>query len=150
MGFLSHHLPGRRFVPGGSRNGARQDAIVTTGLVAFASLLPLLPSTSPMPVLVLLGLLLGLPAGTLVAAPAAVLTPAYRGPGLGQFYTWSTRAWPCCRPPPDGLEDRLGHPAALHFAAVVVTMSLAAFFLARRVAAHPRHRPPPERALDWQ
>jgi MFS family permease len=67
----------------GSRN-----ALLVASCLAFAALIALLWRGSPVPpTLVALGLVCGLPAGSIMSLPARVLAPATRALGMGLFYT---------------------------------------------------------------
>jgi MFS family permease len=67
----------------GSRN-----ALLAASSLAFAALIALLWRGAPvMPTLVALGLVCGLPAGSIMSLPARVLAPATRALGMGLFYT---------------------------------------------------------------
>lgn len=67
----------------GSRNG-----LLAASSLAFAALVLLLWWGSPvLPTLVALGLVCGLPAGSIMSLPARVLAPATRAVGMGLFYT---------------------------------------------------------------
>lgn len=48
----------------------------------------LLPSTDPVPVLLVVGLFLGLPVGVIVSMPTSVLPSESRAVGMGVFFTW--------------------------------------------------------------
>src|SRR5688572_23050669 len=58
----------------------RPAAVVTVGLVAFAVALALLPYVPPLPTLLVIGILAGLPAASLVGAPAEILRSETRAP----------------------------------------------------------------------
>lgn len=67
----------------GSRN-----TLLAASCLAFAALIVLLWRGSPVPpTLVALGLVCGLPAGSIMSLPARVLAPATRALGMGLFYT---------------------------------------------------------------
>jgi len=69
------------------RTGSR-NAILAASCLAFAALILLLWQGSPvLPTLVALGLVCGLPAGSIMSLPARALAPATRAPGMGLFYT---------------------------------------------------------------
>jgi MFS family permease len=66
----------------------RPGLLLVAGCIVFAVLMALLPrSNEVFAVLVLLGLVCGLPAGPIMSLPAAVLQPATRAIGMGLFYT---------------------------------------------------------------
>ena len=69
------------------RTGSR-NSILAASCLAFAALVLLLWRGSPvLPTVVALGLVCGLPAGSIMSLPARVLAPATRAPGMGLFYT---------------------------------------------------------------
>ncbi|MEW6633023.1 MAG: MFS transporter [Pseudomonadota bacterium] len=69
------------------RTGSR-NAILAASCLAFAGLILLLWQGSPvLPTMAALGLVCGLPAGSIMSLPARVLAPATRAPGMGLFYT---------------------------------------------------------------
>lgn len=63
------------------------NAILLAGITIPGICLLLLPTFAPVPLLVLFGLLLGLPVGIIVSLPAAVLRPEVRAAGMGVFFT---------------------------------------------------------------
>jgi MFS family permease len=66
----------------------RPGLIIVAGCIAFAMLMILLPrSSSVVAVTVALGLVCGLPAGSIMSLPARVLQPATRAIGMGLFFT---------------------------------------------------------------
>jgi MFS family permease len=99
--------------------------LVATGLLGFTVTLALLPYGSPVLMLIVGGLVGGLPAGALIAAPASVLRPQSRGPGMGLFYT-VYYAGTAVLPPVSGwLQDVFRGAAAVESAAVMVVLTLA-------------------------
>jgi cyanate permease len=95
------------------------------GCLGWAACLLLLPAMPTLPLLILLGVLQGLPVGVIMAMPAEALRPESRATGMGLFYTWlylghaglpSLAGW---------WQDRLGGPAAaLAFAAALLLACL--------------------------
>jgi MFS family permease len=74
-GFLADHI-------------GRPGLIIVAGCVVFAMLMILLPrSGAVVAVTVALGLVCGLPAGSIMSLPARVLQPATRAIGMGLFFT---------------------------------------------------------------
>jgi MFS family permease len=66
----------------------RPELIIAAGCIVFAALMILLPrSDSVVTVTVALGLVCGLPAGSIMSLPARVLTPGTRAIGIGLFFT---------------------------------------------------------------
>ncbi len=119
---------------------ARPEVVVTLGLVAFTGGLAVLPYAPPWPTLIAVGLLAGLPAGTLAAAPTAVLRPESRGAGMGLFYTGYYVGMALLLPVPGWLQDVLGRSAALYFAAAAVLAALP-FYVAFRAMSSAREGP---------
>ena len=113
---------------------ARPESVVIVGLLAYAGGLAVLPYAPPWPTLIAVGLLGGLPAGTLVAAPTAVLRPENRGAGMGLFYTVYAVGMALLPPVAGWLQDALGRSAALYFAAAAILATLP-FYLAFRALA---------------
>ena len=103
---------------------ARPDVVVTLGLLAFSGCLVALPHAPPWPTLIAVGLLAGLPAGTLVAAPTAVLRPENRGAGMGIFYTGYYAGMALLPPVAGWLQDMFGRYAAVYFAAAAILAAL--------------------------
>jgi MFS family permease len=67
---------------------ARPGLIIVAGCIVFATLMILLPrSSAVIAITVALGLVCGLPAGSIMSLPARVLQPATRAIGMGLFFT---------------------------------------------------------------
>ena len=67
---------------------ARPGLIIVAGCIVFAMLMILLPrSSAVIAITVALGLVCGMPAGSIMSLPARVLQPATRAIGMGLFYT---------------------------------------------------------------
>jgi MFS family permease len=103
---------------------ARPQIVVTVGLLTFSGALVALPYATPWPTLIAVGLVGGLPAGTLIAAPTSVLRPKSRGPGMGLFYTCYHAGMALLPPIAGWLQDVFGRSAAVHFAAVAILAAL--------------------------
>lgn len=114
---------------------ARPDVVVSLGLLAFTGGLVMLPYAPPWPTLIAVGLLAGLPAGTLAAAPTAVLRPESRGAGLGLFYTGYYVGMALLPPVAGWLQDVLGRSAALYFAAAAILAALPFYIAFRALSA---------------
>ena len=114
---------------------ARPDVVVTLGLLAFTGGLMVLPYAPPWPTLIAVGLLAGLPAGTLAAAPTAVLRPESRGAGMGLFYTGYDVGMALLPPVAGWLQDVLGRSAALYFAAAAILATLPFYIAFRALSA---------------
>jgi MFS family permease len=66
----------------------RPQTILAIGCIVFALLMAILPrSNAVIPIVVALGLISGLPAGSIMSLPARVLQPGTRAIGMGVFYT---------------------------------------------------------------
>jgi MFS family permease len=66
----------------------RPGLIIVAGCIVFAMLMLLLPrSGAVIAITVALGLVCGLPAGSIMSLPARVLQPATRAIGMGLFFT---------------------------------------------------------------
>lgn len=102
----------------------RPSAVVTVGLVAFAVALAQLPYVPPLPTLLVIGILAGLPAASLVGAPAEILRSETRAPGIGLFYTWYYAGMALLPGFAGWLQDALGGAAAVQFAAATILMTL--------------------------
>lgn len=100
------------------------DRLVTLGLLPYALALGLLPYVPPGPPLTVIGILAGLPAAVLIAAPAAVLTSGNRGRGMGLFYTWYYAGMTLLPGVAGWLQDVVGRAAAIEFAAACILMTL--------------------------
>jgi predicted MFS family arabinose efflux permease len=104
---------------------ARPDVVVALGLVAGALALLALPQAPILPTLVLMGLLGGLPAASLVAAPVSVLRAESRSAGMGLFYTAYYTGMTLLPPVAGWLQDAAGQPTtALYFSAVAFVVTL--------------------------
>lgn len=71
-----------------TRRLTRPDLLIAGIAVLWAVLLVAAPFTNPAIMLVIAGLIGGIPAGLISAMPGQVLRPQTRGPGLGVFFTW--------------------------------------------------------------
>ncbi|MGH7645287.1 MAG: CynX/NimT family MFS transporter [Gemmatimonadales bacterium] len=116
---------------------ARPEIVVTVGLLAFTGALAVLPYAPPWPTLIAVGVLAGLPAGTLAAAPTSVLRPESRGAGMGLFYTEYYVGMALLPPVAGWLQDVIGRSAALYFAAAAILAALPCY-VAFRVVSAPR------------
>ena len=65
----------------------RPNTFMTVGFILFGSAMILLPFGSAVPLIVSMGIIGGIPAGSIMAMPAAVLRPESRAVGMGLFYT---------------------------------------------------------------
>jgi MFS family permease len=113
---------------------------VTVGLLVLAGALWLLPRGPAGPILIVAGLVAGLPAGSLISAPAAVLRAESRGPGMGVFYTWYYAGMSLLPPVAGRLQDVYQGAAALTFASVLMLLTLASYVafrvLSTRLVSH--------------
>ena len=115
---------------------ARPGVVVFAGLLSYAVGLALLPYAPPWPTLLAVGLLGGLPAGTLVSAPTGSLRAESRGAGMGLFYTVYYIGMTLLPPVAGRLQDALGGSAAVYFgvAAIGATLPLYVAFRAMQTA----------------
>lgn len=65
----------------------RPNTFMTLGFLLFGSAMILLPFGSAIPLIVSMGIIGGVPAGSIMAMPAAILRPENRAVGMGLFYT---------------------------------------------------------------
>ncbi len=65
----------------------RPNTFMTLGFVLFGLAMLLLPFGSAIPLIVFMGIIGGIPAGSIMAMPAAVLRRESRAVGMGLFYT---------------------------------------------------------------
>jgi len=65
----------------------RPNAFLALGCILFGSVMVLLPYDSAIPIILSLGIIGGIPAGSIIALPAKVLRPESRAVGMGLFYT---------------------------------------------------------------
>jgi len=114
---------------------AREEIVVAVGLLVYGAALAALPYMSPWPMLLTMGLLGGLPAGALAAAPTGVLRPASRGVGLGLFYTLYYVGMALLPPVAGRLQDALGRSAAVYFAAGAILATLPCYLAFRSLAS---------------
>jgi predicted MFS family arabinose efflux permease len=113
---------------------ARPERIAVLGLLPFGVALALLPWGSARVALVVIGLLAGLPAAALVAAPTAVLRKESRASGMGLFYTWYYAGMALLPVAAGWVQDAVGGAAAIEFAAAAVFMALVSHLAFRAVA----------------
>jgi MFS family permease len=119
---------------------ARPELVVTAGVLTYAFGLAALPYAPPWPTLLAVGVLAGLPAGSLAAAPALVLRPESRSAGMGLFYTMYYVGMALMPPVAGWLQDSLGRSAAVYFAAAAILATLPCYlgFRALSAAREPR------------
>jgi MFS family permease len=108
-----------------------------TALLLFCILtwgigLLLLPLAPPVPVLLAIGLVQGLPVGVVMAMPAEVLRPQSRATGMGLFYTALYVGHAALPPVAGWLLDLSGTPAAALAFAGVLVLSIVPLFAAFR------------------
>src|SRR4029453_2707232 len=114
---------------------ARPELVVTAGVLTYAVGLAALPYAPPWPTLLAVGVLAGLPAGSLAAAPALVLRPESRSAGMGLFYTMYYVGMALMPPVAGWLQDSLGRSAAVYFAAAAILATLPCYLGFRRLRA---------------
>jgi MFS family permease len=119
---------------------ARPELVVGAGVLTYAVGLAVLPYAPPWPTLLAVGVLAGLPAGSLAAAPAIVLRPESRSAGMGLFYTTYYVGMALLPPVAGWLQDTLGRSAAVYFAAAAILATLPCYlgFRALSAAREPR------------
>ena len=104
----------------------RSNTIMVVGLTIFGAGLLLLPLvSSPLWLVIVMGVFGGAPAGAIVALPAEILAPKNRAPGLGLFSTWYYVAMAVLLPAAGWFQDITGDAGApLYFGGLVVLASL--------------------------
>lgn len=104
----------------------RSNTIMVVGLTIYGAGFLLLPLvSSPLWVVVVMGIFGGAPAGPIVALPAQILAPKNRAPGLGLFSTWYFAVLATLLPLAGWFQDITGDAGApLYFAGIVVLASL--------------------------
>ena len=111
----------------------RVDLIVYASLAGMVlTLIGLLTSTAPLPWIIALGLIVGLPAGIFVALPGQVLRAESRSTGMGIFYTVYYAGMAIVPPVAGAISDRSASSAApIWFAAACFAACAAAHALLR-------------------
>jgi hypothetical protein len=104
----------------------RPSAATTAGLVlAAASAAMLATNVAPLTVFAVAALVIGLPAGPVMAMPAQALRPESRAPGMGVFYTCYYAAMAALPGLAGMARDFTGSPAApVLFAAIMMLATL--------------------------
>jgi predicted MFS family arabinose efflux permease len=106
--------------------------LMTTGTVAWSLCLLALAFWDAVgaAAVVLAGIVMGLPVGTIMAMPAAVLRPESRAVGMGYFYLWLYVGHGALPPIAGWVRDMTGQPnAPIVFATVMVLAMLALYWL---------------------
>jgi predicted MFS family arabinose efflux permease len=114
---------------------ARPEFVIAAGALAYAVGLAVLPYAPPWPTLLAVGILGGLPAGSLAAAPAFVLRPESRSAGMGLFYTMYYLGMALMPPVAGWLQDTAGRSAAVYFAAATILVTLPCYLGFRALSA---------------
>ncbi len=111
----------------------RSNTIMVVGLAIFGAGFLLLPLvSSPLWVVVVMGIFGGAPAGPIVALPGQILAPKNRAPGLGLFSTWYFVVLATLLPLAGWFQDITGDAGApLYFGGLVVLASLPVLALFR-------------------
>jgi MFS family permease len=111
----------------------RVDLLVYSSLAGMVlTLIGLLSSTAPLPWIVALGLIAGLPAGVFVALPGQVLRAEARSTGMGIFYTVYYAGMAIVPPIAGAISDRTASSAApIWFAAACLVACAGAHTLLR-------------------
>ena len=94
------------------------------GIGSFGLGLLLLPTTSPVLMLLLIGLVGGLPVAIILSLPAEVLRPASRGLGMGLFYTCFYVGMTGLPPVAGWLRDFSGSAAIPHYLGSAFMLSI--------------------------
>lgn len=104
----------------------RTNTIMVVGITIWGAGLVLLPLiSSPLWVIVVMGIFGGAPAGAIVALPAEILKSENWGPGLGLFGTWFYGAMTVLLPIAGWFQDISGDAAApFYFGGLVMLTSL--------------------------
>jgi MFS family permease len=121
------------------RTGKGDRFIVATALVTGLAIAMLPYLATPLPAIILAGIVLGAPAGAIMALPQS-LPPAERAGGFGIFYTVNYIAMSMLPPLTGGLVDLVGDPAPAMVLTGAVMASMAPFLwlLRARAAASAR------------
>jgi MFS family permease len=123
----------------------RRDGVILFSLVGSAILMPLVPGAPPGAVpaiLGLLGLVLGLAAGPIMALPAQVLRPGARAFGMGLFFTLYYGVMMVAPTVAGAIAEWMGSAgAAFLLGAAALALSVVALGLFRRAAAALRSIP---------
>lgn len=116
----------------------RSNTIMVVGLTIFGAGFLLLPLvSSPLWVVVVMGIFGGAPAGPIVALPGQILAPMNRAPGLGLFSTWYFAVLATLLPLAGWFQDITGDAGApLYFGGLVVLASLPFLALLRALQRH--------------
>jgi MFS family permease len=120
---------------------ARPELVVGAGVLTYAVGLAVLPYAPPWPTLLAVGVLAGLPAGSLAAAPALVLRPESRSAGMGLFYTMYYAGMALLPPVAGWFQDALGRSAAVYFAAAAILATLPCYLGFRGLSVARESRP---------
>jgi MFS family permease len=102
----------------------RPHALMLIGIGSFGLGLLLLPTTSPVLMLLLIGLVGGLPVAIILSLPAEVLRPASRGLGMGLFYTCFYVGMTGLPPVAGWLRDFSGSAAIPHYIGSAFMLSI--------------------------
>jgi predicted MFS family arabinose efflux permease len=109
-------------------------ALMLLGVGGWGLGLLALPTVDPVPVVIVIGLLQGLPVGVIMALPAEVLRPESRAIGMGLFYTCLYIGHAGLPPAAGWIQDLTEKAAApIYFAGALVLSTLLLFALARRL-----------------
>jgi predicted MFS family arabinose efflux permease len=113
-----------------------QNLLMLGGIAAWGIGLLLVPSVEPLPPLLVIGVVSGLPVGVIMSLPAEVLRPESRAAGMGLFYTFLYIGHTGLPPLAGRIQDAIGGTAAsLYFAAALV-FAIIPIFAVFRVAQH--------------
>ncbi len=121
----------------------RPNTFMTLGFILFGLAMFLLPFGSAIPLIISMGIIGGIPAGSIMAMPASVLRPESRAVGMGLFWTIYYGVY-ASLPPLAGLALDFAKSTAspLFFGAglLFVSISLLAWFrlIKNRLAVQPK------------
>jgi predicted MFS family arabinose efflux permease len=111
------------------RSGQQQASIVVFNVATAVILLLLIDGAAPAMLCALMGVVIGPPAGSIMALPAAILSPSRRAFGLGIFYTIYYGAMALGPPIAGWCRDHWHTAAAALLFAVTVYLAILPLFL---------------------
>lgn len=107
-------------------------ALMLGSFTLLAAAMLLAPVAAPVPMIALVGLVGGLPAGAIMALPSELLRPVSRGPGMGIFFTWYYVGMSALPPLAGALRDVTGLPGApVAFGGVIELLTLPTLLVLR-------------------
>jgi len=115
-----------------------QTLLMIGGVAAWSVGLLLMPSVEPLLPLLVVSALMGLPAGVIMALPAAVLRPDSRPVGMGMFYTFLYIGHTGLPPLAGKIQDAIGGTAASLYVAAALVLAIIPMFAVIRAAQRSR------------